>query len=140
QVMAALDSSLSPAMRSGLVSLRLTFAKIVLGAAGLLAGLSAGREGPSVQVAAGVMHDARRWLRPGSAMSEHALLVAGGAAGIAAAFNAPLAGVVFAIEELSRKMESRNNGLIIAAIVVAGIVAISVFGNLTYFGSIEVPR
>jgi H+/Cl- antiporter ClcA len=140
QVMAALDDSLTPAMRSSLVSLRLTFAKIVLGAASLLAGVSAGREGPSVQVAAGVMHHARRWLRPGSAMSEHALLVAGGAAGIAAAFNAPLAGVVFSIEELSKKMESRNNGLIIAAIVVAGLVAISVFGNLTYFGSIVVPR
>lgn len=140
QVMAALDHGITPGMRAGLVSMRLTFAKIVLGAGALLAGLSAGREGPSVQVAAGVMHDARRWLRPGSAMSEHALLVAGGAAGIAAAFNAPLAGVVFAIEELSKKMESRNNGLIIAAIVVAGLVAISVFGNLTYFGSIEVPR
>lgn len=140
QVMAALDPGITPGMRAGLVSLRLTFAKIVLGVAGLLAGLSAGREGPSVQVAAGVMHDARRWLRPGSAMGEHALLVAGGAAGMAAAFNAPLAGVVFAIEELSKKMESRNNGLIIAAIVVAGLVAISVFGNLTYFGSIEVPR
>ncbi|MBX3609499.1 MAG: chloride channel protein [Hydrogenophaga sp.] len=140
QVMAALDSGVTPTMRAGLVSLRLTFAKMILGATSLLAGLSAGREGPSVQVAAGVMHDARRWLRPGSAMSEHALLVAGGAAGIAAAFNAPLAGVVFSIEELSKKMESRNNGLIIAAIVVAGLVAISVFGNLTYFGTIVVPR
>ena len=72
-------------------------------------------------------------------MNEHALLVAGGAAGIAAAFNAPLVGVVFAIEELSKRMESRNNGLIIAAIVIAGLVSISFFGNLTYFGSITVP-
>ena len=97
------------------------------------------REGPSVQVAAGVMHDARRWLRPGSAMNEHALLVAGGAAGIAAAFNAPLAGVVFAIEELSRKLESRNSGLIIAAIVLAGLMGVSAFGNYAYFGSMVVP-
>ena len=140
QVMAAIDPRVDKKARRHPVSLRLTLAKMVLGAASMLAGLSAGREGPSVQVAAGVMHDARRWLRPGSAMNDHALLVAGGAAGIAAAFNAPLAGVVFAIEELSKKMESRNNGLIIAAIVLAGLVGISFYGNLTYFGSIEVPR
>lgn len=140
QVMTALDPHLPRDMRQRFVSLRLTVGKMVLGAMGLLAGLSAGREGPSVQVAAGVMHDARRWLRSGSAMNDHALLVAGGAAGIAAAFNAPLAGVVFAIEELSRKLESRNNGLIIAAIVLAGLVSISAFGNLSYFGSVDVPQ
>jgi len=139
QVMTALDPLLPLDMRHRFVSIRLTVAKMVLGSLGLLAGLSAGREGPSVQVAAGVMHNARRWLRTGSGMSDHALLVAGGAAGIAAAFNAPLAGVVFAIEELSKKLESRNNGLIIAAIVLAGLVSISVFGNLTYFGSVKVP-
>ena len=139
QVVAALDPKVDPKARRHFVSLRLTLAKMVLGAAGLLAGLSAGREGPSVQVAAGVMHDARRWLRPGSAMNDQALLVAGGAAGIAAAFNAPLAGVVFAIEELSKRMDSRTNGVIISAIVLAGLVSISFFGNLTYFGSIAVP-
>ena len=139
QVMATLDPALPASQRSHFVSLKLTFAKMVLGAAGMLAGLSMGREGPSVQVAAGVMHDARRWLRPGSAMNEHALLVAGGAAGIAAAFNAPLAGVVFAIEELSRKLESRNSGLIIAAIVLAGLMGVSAFGNYAYFGSMVVP-
>ena len=139
QVMAALDPQVDSKARRHFVSLRLTLAKMALGATSLLAGLSAGREGPSVQVAAGVMHDARRWLRPGSAMNDHALMVAGGAAGIAAAFNAPLAGVVFAIEELSKRMDSRTNGVIISSIVVAGLVSISFFGNLTYFGSIAVP-
>lgn len=139
QVMAALDPATQPDMRGRFVSLRLTFAKIGLAATGLLAGLSIGREGPSVQVAAGVMQHARRWLRSDSGMSMHALLVAGGSAGIAAAFNAPLAGVVFAIEELSRKLESRNSGLIITAIVLAGLMGVSVFGNITYFGVIKVP-
>lgn len=139
QVMAALDPALPAQSQSRFVSLRLTLGKIGLAAAGLLAGLSIGREGPSVQVAAGVMQHARRWLRPDSGMSTHALLVAGGAAGIAAAFNAPLAGVVFAIEELSRKLESRNSGLIITAIVLAGLMGVSFFGNLTYFGVIRVP-
>ena len=77
--------------------------------------------------------------RARSAISHHGLLVAGGAAGIAAAFNAPLAGVMFAIEELTRKLEQRSSGLIIAAIVLAGLMAVSVFGNATYFGVIRVP-
>lgn len=139
QVMAALDPAVTQATRSQFVSLKLTLGKIGLAATGLLAGLSIGREGPSVQVAAGVMQHARRWLRPDSGMSTHALLVAGGAAGIAAAFNAPLAGVVFAIEELSRKLESRNSGLIMTAIVLSGLIGASFFGNVTYFGVIRVP-
>ncbi len=139
QVMAALDSATPPESRSRFVSLRLALAKMGLAAGGLLAGLSIGREGPSVQVAAGVMHHARRWIRPDSGMNAHALLVAGGAAGIAAAFNAPLAGVVFAIEELSRKLTSRSSGLIITAIVLAGLMGVSVFGNVSYFGIIKVP-
>lgn len=144
QVMAALDPATPPERRGLFVSLRLSCAKIVLTAGGMLAGLSIGREGPSVQAAAGVMLHARRWLSPRSNIGDHGLLVAGGAAGIAAAFNAPLAGVVFAIEQLSRNMEpshgGRSSGLVISAIVLAGLMAVSVFGNFTYFGVIRVPR
>ncbi|MDF1483835.1 chloride channel protein [Ramlibacter sp. H39-3-26] len=139
QTKAALDPAV-PAERRGLfASLRLTVAKIGLGVAGFAAGLSIGREGPSVQVAAGVMQHARRWLSPDSTIDTRALLIAGGAAGIAAAFNAPLAGVVFAIEELSGRLEARASGVIITAIVLAGLVAVSAFGNLSYFGIIRVP-
>ncbi len=140
QVKAALHPTLPPEQRGVFASLRLTLAKIVLGVGGFAAGLSLGREGPSVQVAAGVMQHARRWLSPGSTIDTRALLVAGGAAGIAAAFNAPLAGVVFAIEELAGRLETRSSGLIITAIVLAGLVAVSAFGNLSYFGVIKVQR
>jgi H+/Cl- antiporter ClcA len=139
QVMAALDPALPPAARPGLASLRLSLAKALLTAGSLLGGLASGREGPSVQIAAGVMQHARRWLPPHPGISEHGLLVAGGAAGIAAAFNAPLAGVMFAIEELARTLEQRSSGLIIAAIVLAGLMGVSFFGNATYFGTIDVP-
>ncbi|KQV81200.1 chloride channel protein [Rhizobacter sp. Root1221] len=140
QIKAALHPNLPEDRRSVFASLQLTVAKIGLGVAGFAAGLSIGREGPSVQVAAGVMQHARRWLSPGSVIDERALLVAGGAAGIAAAFNAPLAGVVFAIEELSGRLEARSSGLIITAIVLAGLVAVSAFGNSSYFGVIHVPQ
>lgn len=139
QVMAALDPSVGEGERNLFVSLRLSVAKALLTAGGLLAGLAMGREGPSVQIAAGVMHHARRYIPQGTPVSTHGLLVAGGAAGIAAAFNAPLAGIMFAIEELSRRFEQRNSGLIIAAIVLAGLMAVSAFGNSTYFGVIRVP-
>ena len=137
QVMAALDPALSGGRRPLLVSVKLSMAKIGLTSAGLLGGLSLGREGPSVQIAAGVMLGARRWLPRGSGVSAHSLLVAGGAAGIAAAFNTPLAGVMFAIEELSRNPEQRNSGLIVAGIVLAGLIAVSVYGNGTHFGVIH---
>jgi H+/Cl- antiporter ClcA len=65
-----------------------------------------------------------------------AVLIAGGAAGVAAAFNTPLAGVLFAIEELASVYEQRVTLLVIAAIVVAGMVAQSVQGDYVYFGLI----
>ncbi len=140
QVMAALTPDIPPAASGFYVSLKLTITKMVLTAWGLLAGLSLGREGPSVQIAAGVMHHARHWLPAKSRVSAHGLLLAGGAAGIAAAFNTPLGGVMFAIEELSRKPEQRSNGLTLAAIVFAGLIAVSVYGNATYFGVIRIEK
>jgi H+/Cl- antiporter ClcA len=137
QVMAAIAPGVEPEERAMFASLRLSAAKIVLSTWGLLAGLSLGREGPSVQIAAGVMHSVRRWLPARAAVSDHGLLVAGGAAGIAAAFNTPLAGVMFAIEELSRAPEQRSSGLLIAGIVLAGLIGVSVYGNATYFGVIH---
>lgn len=135
QVIAAL--SISQASTSLFVSVRLTVSKIVLTTLGLLGGLSLGREGPSVQIAAGVMHSARRWLPKTGVVSDHGLLIAGGATGVAAAFNTPLGGIMFAIEELTRKPEQRSNGLIMASIVLGGLMAVSVFGNSSYFGVIR---
>lgn len=137
QVLAALDQNVPPQQRGLFVSLRLSVAKLLLTTGSLLAGLSTGREGPSVQVAAGVMHHARRWLPRGSQISERSLMVAGGAAGVGAAFNTPLGGVMFAIEQLSRKPEDRSSGLLIAAIVLSGLIAVSIYGDKAYFGEIQ---
>ncbi len=137
QVLTALAPEMPLASRSKFVSLRLSVAKIIGVSGGLLAGLSIGRQGPSVQVAAGVMLHAKRWLSPKTDISTRELLVAGGAAGIAAAFNTPLGGIVFAIEELSRRLQDRSSGLMLVAIVVAGLVAVSAFGNLSYFGRVR---
>jgi H+/Cl- antiporter ClcA len=143
QVMATLERRVGDGERGLFVSLRLSVAKILLTAGGLLGGLSLGREGPSVQIAAGIMLQAKRFMPKGmpagAVVGVHGLLVAGGAAGIAAAFNTPLGGVMFAIEELARAPEQRSSGLIIAAIVLAGLVAVSAHGNGAYFGVIHAP-
>lgn len=117
-----------------LLSLRIVFGKITLGAGAIFAGFSTGREGPMVQIGAALMHAIGDYLPKRLQVSRQHLLAAGGAAGIAAAFNTPLAGILFAIEELSRGLEWRMSGLIITAIVIAGIVAQAYFGTYTYFG------
>lgn len=140
QVMAALELPTDSGLRGRLVSLKLSLSKMLLTSWGGLAVLSLGREGPSVQIAAGIMAAVGPWLPRKSVMGEHGLLVAGGAAGIAAAFNTPLGGVMFAIEELSRSPEKRNSGLLISGIVLAGLVSVSILGNATYFGVIHVSE
>jgi H+/Cl- antiporter ClcA len=136
QTIAALNSEESPS--ASLISLKVAAAKVVLGISALAAGFSAGREGPSVQIGASIMHAFRRFLPPGFSVNARHLILAGGAAGISAAFNTPLAGIVFAIEELGRRFEQKTNGVVIAAIVLSGLVSMSLQGNYTYFGELSV--
>jgi H+/Cl- antiporter ClcA len=138
QTIAALHKEGYDGQYPTLVSLKLAFGKLTLGVATLAAGFSAGREGPSVQVGASIMHAFRRFLPVGFSVHPKHLILAGGAAGISAAFNTPLAGVIFAIEELGRRFEQKTNGVVITAIVLSGLVSISLQGNYTYFGNISV--
>ncbi len=62
------------------------------------------------------------------------LILAGSAAGIAAAFNTPLAGIVFAIEEMGRAYAARTNGLVLSAVILAGLASLGLVGNYNYFG------
>ena len=121
----------SPEQRTRLLSLRLTAAKVALTLLGLGCGASIGREGPTVQVGASIMLQTARWSVMGR---ERGLILAGGAAGVAAAFNTPLAGIVFAIEELSRAYESRTSFLVLSAVILAGLASLGLVGNYSYFG------
>eukprot|EP01037_Dinobryon_pediforme_P015216 gene15216-15360_t len=114
-----------------LVSLRVALGKITIMSLGLLFGASTGREGPTVQVGASIMYALRKL----SPSREPGLLLAGAAAGVAAAFNTPLAGIVFGIEEMSRSFEVRTSGLIIATVISAGLTSMAFVGDYAYFGS-----
>ncbi|WLS04970.1 chloride channel protein [Shinella oryzae] len=121
--------------RGRLLSLRIAFGKILLTVCGLLCGASIGREGPTVQVGASIMLAVGRF---GGMAQARGLILAGSAAGIAAAFNTPLAGIVFAIEEMGRTYEARTNGLVLAAVIISGLAALGLSGSYHYFGSTSV--
>lgn len=117
--------------RARLVSLRIAVGKIILLLLALVCGASAGREGPTVQVGASTMFLLGR-LEP---HRQPGLLLAGSAAGIAAAFNAPLAGIMFGIEEMSRSFEMRVSGLVLGTVIAAGLTSLALIGDYTYFGT-----
>lgn len=130
QVMAARRSQ-DPEHRRRLLGARVTAGKVVLTVLGLACGASIGREGPTVQVGAAIMLAVAGLAGIGRTRG---LVLAGGAAGIAAAFNTPLGGIVFAIEEMARAFEQRISGVILGAVVLAGVTALALVGDYRYFG------
>ncbi len=130
QVVAALRLP-NQAARRPLVSLRVAAGKIIVMTIGLLCGASTGREGPTIQVGGAIMFTIGQW----APFRQPGFLLAGSAAGVAAAFNTPLAGIVFGIEELSRSFEMRTSGLIIGAVIAAGLTSLAIFGDYDYFGT-----
>ena len=110
---------------------RVTIGKVALTIVGLAVGASIGREGPTVQVGAAIMLAVASFAGLGRTRG---LVLAGAAAGVAAAFNTPLAGVVFAIEEMAKEFEQRISGPIVGAVVLAGITGLALVGDYRYFG------
>ncbi|HJU08576.1 MAG TPA: chloride channel protein [Rhodanobacteraceae bacterium] len=127
--------------RDRLLSLRIAAGKMALTLAGLLAGASIGREGPTVHVGAGLLYSLGRRFGFAEPAAAGRFVLAGAAAGLAAAFNTPLAGVVFAIEEMAGAFEHRVSGIILTAVIIAGIVSLGLLGNYAYFGTVttELP-
>jgi chloride channel protein, CIC family len=123
--------------RTAVLSFRIAFGKILLTLIGLLSGASIGREGPTVHIGAAIMFSLGRFAKFPHHYMDKGLILAGGAAGIAAAFNTPLAGILFAVEEMGRSFEERTSGVLLTAVFIAGITAISIQGNYTYFGSTD---
>ena len=140
QVIAALHAPPDETMMNRLFGLRVIVGKLGVSLLGFLGGLTIGREGPTVHLGAAIMAETRRFYPHQGRHLERALLLAGAAAGLSGAFNTPLAGVIFAIEELARDFESRTNGVMITAVVFSGLTSLALAGNYLYFGQIVVPN
>ena len=120
---------------------RLLPVKFLGGVIGIGSGLSLGREGPTVQMGSAVALALAKTLRaPASDIPQ--LLSAGAGAGLAAAFNAPLAGLVFVIEELHRELSSRTAAGALVAAVCATVVTQGLAGDTPSFevhGLVSMP-
>lgn len=127
-------------LRDRLLSMRVAVGKALLLGLGMFSFLSIGREGPSVQVGACFMHLVSKWAVFPRHLMERGLIMAGGAAGIAAAFNAPIAGIVFAFEEIGRRFDKENLGTIVRTVMVACLVCITFLGNYFFYGRIDYDR
>ena len=132
QVIAAAETRWTGRWGGQRVTLRTAAWKVVLSALFLVCGASIGREGPTVQVVAGILRSLTRGLK--GAPGRRAIIIAGGAAGVSAAFNTPIAGVVFAVEELARGFERRTHTTVILVVVVAGFTSYALQGDYAYFG------
>jgi H+/Cl- antiporter ClcA len=134
QAIAALQVGRSSGLRSRLLSPLVGGAKMLLTLLGLLIGASIGREGPTIHVGAAVMYTAARLCRFPAHYLEKALILGGSAAGLSAAFNTPLAGIVFAIEELHRDYQESTSGIVLTSVIFAGFTSLILLGNYAYFG------
>lgn len=110
--------------------LKILTAKISAGVLTALGGLSLGPEGPSVQIGGMAGKGISRIFKE-SRTDELRLILAGSTVGITAAFNAPLAGVIFIIEEINHSFDKTLIFIALTASVVADFISKSFFGQAT---------
>ena len=136
QTLIAIEGKGGRKLAEQLLSFRIAIGKVLMTVAGLLSGASIGREGPTVHLGAAIMYSLGRYVHLPARYLERGLIMTGGGAGIAAAFNTPLAGIMFAIEEMARSFDRRNSSMILIGVILAGMTAIYVHqDNYNYYGT-----
>lgn len=124
---------------SPLISIRTAIVKVISSLVGILGGASIGREGPTVQISASVFAFVGRRVKKYAPHVElPSYLTAGAAAGVAAAFNTPIAGITFAVEEILSEAIGSFRQPMMLAVIISGIVAQALLGNYLYFGHPEI--
>jgi CIC family chloride channel protein len=122
--------------RKGVITLRTVFGKFLCTSATLASGIPLGREGPSVQVGGGIASVLGRFLGLPSEQVKK-LIPAGAAAAIAAAFNTPMAAVLFALEEIMGDLHAPVMGAVVLASATSWVVLRMILGDNPLF---QVPR
>ncbi|MEO6670082.1 MAG: chloride channel protein [Ferruginibacter sp.] len=141
QVMAAIElSGPKNEQKIGrLLSLRIMVTKIASSLMMIFAGGAIGREGPTIQVAGSIFRIVYTWIPATWAkLSKQSFILTGAAAGLAAAFNTPLGGIVFAVEELARIHIRYFRTALFSAVIIAGLTAQGLLGPYLYLGYPEV--
>ncbi len=133
QVKVALEISEDLSQRGKLLSLRIATGKMLLPIMGLLSGASVGFGGPATHVGASFMASLGKAVRFPEHYMEKGLILAGSAAGFAAMFSAPLAGIIFAIEEMGRALEEKVSSIVLTAIVFSGVTAYAMLNSYIFF-------
>ncbi len=101
----------------------------------VLGGGAIGREGPTIQIAGSIFRIINKWIPENwPKLSKQSFILTGAAAGLAAAFNTPLGGVVFAMEELSKIHIRFFRTALFTAVIIAGLTAQGLIGPYLYLG------
>jgi H+/Cl- antiporter ClcA len=124
-----------------LLSIKIMVVKIISSLLMILGGGAIGREGPTIQIAGCIFRKVNQ-LMPKSfpKISKRNMIMTGAAAGLAAAFNTPLGGIVFAVEELTKTHISYFKIAILSAIIIAGLTAQGILGPYLYVGYPDVSN
>ncbi len=124
-----------------LLSLKILVVKVVSGLFMILGGGAVGKEGPVIQLSGIVFKKFNDWLPSWwPPISKRNMITAGAAAGLAAAFNTPLGGIVFAIEELTKTHFSYFKTALFTAVIIAGLTAQGILGPYLYLGFPDVTH
>jgi len=124
-----------------LLSLKVFLIKIISSFAMILGGGIIGKEGPTIQIAGTVFRKINEWLPSWwPKISKRNMIMTGAAAGLAAAFNTPLGGIVFAVEELTKTHISYFKTALFTAVIIAGLTAQGLLGPYLYLGYPDVTN
>lgn len=143
QVMAAIELA-TPKYNdkvNKLLNLRIVCIKVVSSLIMAFGGGIIGREGPTIQVAGSIFRKINEWLPAWwPRISKRNMIMTGAAAGLAAAFNTPLGGIVFAVEELTRTHISYFKTALFTAVIISGLTAQALLGPYLYLGYPDVSH
>jgi len=122
-----------------LLSVRIIVVKIISTLVTVFGGGAVGREGPMIQIAGSIFRKVNQLLPAWwPKISKSNMIKAGAAAGLAAAFNTPLGGVVFAVEELTKTHISYFKTALFTAVIISGLTAQAFLGPYLYIGYPEI--
>lgn len=118
-----------------LLSIKVVLIKMLSSLVFAIGGGAIGREGPTIQIAASVFRKVNQILPAWwPKVAKRNMIITGAAAGLAAAFNTPLGGIVFAIEELTKTHFSYFKTAIFSSVIIAGLTAQGILGPYLYLG------